>query len=133
MSLKKPIIQISNTALEQLSLIVSNDYTVKDQVFRLIIDSKGCEGFRYSVGFAAPHGDDIILKCTHNNQLISIALDPFSAYYMQIVELDYIQDFENNKEGFTITNLNEKKHHGKFWKKDSTLIPTHIQPSEQGL
>ena len=48
-------------------------------------------------------------------------------------ELDYIQDFENNQEGFTIKNLNEDKHQGKFWKKDASLIPAHIKPTEQGL
>ncbi len=127
MTLKKPLIQMSDLALEQLWLIYTHDHTVTSKVFRIIIDSKGCAGFRYSAGFTTPHIDDMRYVFTHKQQNMAIAVDPFSAYYMQKIELDFIQDFENNQEGFIIKNSNENKHQGKFWTKDSSLIPKHLE------
>jgi iron-sulfur cluster assembly accessory protein len=133
MTLKKTSIQVSDLALEQLALILSNDHTVKGNVFRLIIDSKGCSGFRYHAGFTVAHIDDTLIEVIHNDQIITLALDPFSSHYMQDIKLDFVQDFENNQEGFVIINNNETKHQGKFWENDPTLIPSHITAKHQGL
>jgi len=130
-----PQINLSEQAWTQLLLLMENDLTLKGKYFRLLISGKGCDGFSYSVGFTDWHHDDfsiqisipasVIEKVSFDNQIkeVEILMDPFTAFYLQICKVDYVLDFENNNEGFTVTNLNQSEYKGKFWKQEEEKIP----------
>lgn len=126
-----PQISITQEAFQQLSLIWENDVTLKGKYFRLLISGKGCDGFTYSVGFTDWQDDDFLVQLQSENKDddsfksndLAVVLDPFTAFYLQKGTIDYLQDFTNNNEGFTIENHNQKEFAGKFWRKDETKIP----------
>ncbi len=108
-----PKVYFTNFAKEQLKLIVENDFTLKGKYLRILISGKGCDGFKYSVGFADLNDDNF-----------EVIMDPFTAFYLQNTEVDYVLDLETGDEGFVVTNKDQKKYHGKFWKKNNDLVPT---------
>ena len=115
--------QLTERAIQQLALILENDFTLQDKYLRIQITGKECDGFTYSVGFDHLHKDD--LKITYSllekNQFLII--DPFSAFYLQRFTLDFVQYFEQNTEGFTVENHNQHEFQGKFWKKEPEKVP----------
>jgi len=113
---------VTPEALKQLALITVNDYTLKDQVFRLKVDGKGCGGFDYALGFTPPTEGDLIYHQSFDNIDLAIYIDPFTAFYCKEGTLDYICDLENDQEGFIFTNDNETKYRGKFFK-DESMVP----------
>ena len=50
-----------------------------------------------------------------DGESISVLFDPFSAFYLPNVEIDYLLDYENNVDGFVINNPDQDLHKGKFW------------------
>lgn len=127
-SVEELSITITPNAIEQISLIQENDYTIQDQVFRLQIDGKGCGGFDYALGFTQTHPDDLIYKVSSNDKSLTISIDPFTAFYCKSGVIDYIFDIEKKVEGFHFENLNEKDHRGKFFKNESK-VPKLKTPS----
>jgi len=117
-----PNIKISEMALIQINLIIENDFTVKDQYFRVQITGKECDGFVYSTGFTTKHVDDFTLEVVG----IKVIIDPFSAYYLKDTNIDYVQDFAKEEEGFTVTNHDQENFTGKFWKTAPEKIPPLI-------
>jgi len=105
--------------------MIENDFTLAGKYFRLLISGKGCEGFTYSVGFTDKKEDDVLVQIT-NEQDLEVLVDPFAAFYLGETVVDYILDIENNNEGFTVTNLDQKKYFGKFWRKREDLVPPLI-------
>lgn len=124
-SVEKPIVQFSDLAKSQLSLIIENDFTLAGKYFRLLISGKGCSGFDYSVGFTELHTDDFMISVDKDLEVI---LDPFTAFYLQNCSVDYVIDNETHDEGFTVTNNNQKEFSGKFWKTDDTKVPETVAP-----
>ncbi|MBT4792775.1 MAG: hypothetical protein HON90_14465 [Halobacteriovoraceae bacterium] len=122
-SLQDIQIKITTAAMAQILLILENDYTLQDEVFRLKIDGKGCTGFDYALGFSKQLDDDLILNLVENNQTIKILLDPFTAFYCKEGQIDYTNDHEQGAEGFHFENYNQKNYHGKFFK-DESKVPT---------
>ena len=116
-----PTVTLTQRAVEQLSLMIENDFTLAGKYFRLLISGKGCEGFTYSVGFTDKKEDDVLVQIT-NEQDLEVLVDPFAAFYLGETVVDYILDIENNNEGFTVTNLDQKKYFGKFWRKREDLV-----------
>lgn len=114
-----PQIALEDEARAQLSMMWRFDPTLTNKVFRFAIDGKGCDGFDYACGFDEPKENDFLIPFdSENNQLF--AFDPFAARYMPFVHLDFKQDFENNQEGFIVTNQAQSDFKGKFWRKDPT-------------
>lgn len=118
-----PKVYFTNFAKEQLKLIVENDFTLKGKYLRILISGKGCDGFKYSVGFADLNDDDLNIS-VENDDNFEVIMDPFTAFYLQNTEVDYVLDLETGDEGFVVTNKDQKKYHGKFWKKNNDLVPT---------
>ncbi len=112
-----PQIQLEDEAKNQLNMMWKFDSTLSDKVFRFSIDGKGCDGFDYACGFDAPHSDDFRVLVEESDQKY-FAFDPMAARYMPFVKLDFKQDFQNNTEGFIVTNLAQADFKGKFWRKD---------------
>jgi len=118
-----PTIQLTKAALEQLTLIFENDFTLEGKVLRLQISGKGCDGFEYSVGFTEKREKDFLIKMDQVSPSFLVALDSFAAFYLQEATVDFFQDFENDLEGFLIHNHNQKKYSGKFWRENPELVP----------
>lgn len=115
-----PSIQITDEAKQQIDLILKNDFTIKDKFLRITISGKGCDGFDYSIGFDSQNPNDIHTQVKN----INIILDPFANFYLQKFKIDYIQNLEEDIEGFQIINTSQKEFKGKFWKKDLSKVPS---------
>ena len=118
-----PEVFLSDFAKSQLSLILENDFTLKGKYLRVLISGKGCDGFTYSIGFADFHQDDLNIPVKNDDNL-EVIMDPFTAFYLRETHIDYVQDLKNGDEGFVVTNKDQKKYHGKFWRKDDSLVPS---------
>lgn len=128
-SVPTPEVKITDKAISQLTLIMENDFTLKGKYLRLLISGKGCDGFNYSVGFTDWNQDDMqipVLSTELNSTELHVIMDPFTAFYLQKCSVDYVEDFANNNEGFVVTNENQKKYSGKFWKKDEQKVPPTV-------
>jgi Fe-S cluster assembly iron-binding protein IscA len=118
-----PIVMFTERALNQLKLIIENDFTLAGKYFRLLVAGKGCDGFTYSAGFTDLGEDDFLVPIHNSPEEILIAIDPFAAFYLQESSVDFIQDFDQDTEGFVITNHSQKDFHGKFWKTSPEKTP----------
>ena len=123
-----PNISLTSQAWKQITLIAENDFTLEGQVFRVQIAGKGCDGFTYALGITAPHDDDFKLFFPYERKKIILHLDPFTAFYLQNAIVDYQFVPTTNEEGFVITNLEQEKFSGKFWKDQKELVPPTIEP-----
>ncbi|MGB0452943.1 MAG: hypothetical protein ACPGJV_04440 [Bacteriovoracaceae bacterium] len=125
-----PKIHVTEMAEAQLGLMKSMDPTLKERPFRVCISGKECNGFTYSVGPDEFKENDFQIHFHLEQDKIDITfvMDPFAAYYLQSLEIDFVQDFseEVDQEGFVIKNLDQKKFHGKFWRKSPDLAPPEV-------
>ncbi len=125
-----PSIEFTARALQEIQLIIENDFTLRGRYFRILISGKGCDGFNYSTGFTEYHEDDFLIKIKNNIHMdLQIIIDPFAAFYLQKTRIDFIQNFKNNTEGFTVINKNQNEFSGKFWKEFSEKTPPLILKS----
>lgn len=118
-----PTVMFTQRALDQLKLIIENDFTLAGKYFRLLVSGKGCEGFTYSAGFTDLQDDDFEIKIKNTDEDIRVIIDPFAAFYMQECSVDFIQDFTQDAEGFVITNHSQSEFKGKFWKNNPEKTP----------
>jgi iron-sulfur cluster insertion protein len=116
---------VTDSAIRQIHLMQTNDYTLDGLRFRIKIGGKGCGGFTYEAGFSAPEKDDLVIRSTYPtlNFDLEILMDPFTAFYTQDSSLDYLLDPATNEEGFVVTNAQDGAHRGKFYKDESKLPP----------
>ena len=122
-----PQVHCSKVAKDQIRPMVENDFTLEGKSLRIMISGKGCHGFDYQVGFDCKREDDLIVFV--EGLAVDVLMDPFSAYYLQNVTIDYVQNFEEDSEGFIVINHNQKTYRGKFWRENSTLIPPVLKAS----
>jgi len=119
-------LEISPEAQLQLELMARHDPALTNAYMRMHISGKGCEGFKYSMGLAQKHPDDLEFTLWQKDELkIRACMDPFSANYLRQIKIDYYQAYD--EEGFTITNCDENQFQGKFWLKDQSKIPHHLK------
>ena len=115
-------IELSPAAIRQISLILQNDPIVCEQVLRLSISGKGCDGFDYALGFTEAREGDIKVAI-HGQKNLEVVMDSFSAQYLNRAHVDFVQEFEESgeeREGFVITNLRQAEFKGKFWLRDNS-------------
>lgn len=122
-SISSPHVEFTDKAWDQLHLIMNNDFTVEGKFFRILISGKNCDGPLYSMGMADKKLDDFKIDIQKNKRSATILIDPFSAFYLQEVKVDFIQDFTGDGEGFILINHNQHQYTGKFWLKDEMKIP----------
>jgi iron-sulfur cluster insertion protein len=120
---RPPVVLMTKRAREQLKLIEENDYTLDDLVFRIEISGKNCDGFTYAAGFTPVREDDFIVPVENAEGLLCVHLDPFAAHYLHETSVDFIQDFEQEAEGFVVINLQQERFAGKFWRANPELTP----------
>lgn len=121
-----PQIVISPEAMIQWQMMVENDPTIANKIFRIEINGKGCDGFKYFFGPHMAENDDFIVipKDTEGQNLeFNLHLSPFCAYYLKDAFVDYQFDPSTEDEGFIVNNSDEKKFNGKFWLKDQSKLP----------
>lgn len=123
-----PVIMFTERALSQLKLIIENDFTLAGKYFRIVVSGKGCEGFTYAAGFTDMNDDDFHLRIANTDEEIYIVVDPFAAFYLQVASVDFVQDFEQDSEGFVIVNHAQSEFKGKFWRS----APEKTPPIEAG-
>lgn len=118
-----PVIMFTERALSQLKLIIDNDFTLAGKYFRILVSGKGCEGFTYAAGFTDLFEEDFQVKIANSNEDINIVIDPFAAFYLQEASVDFIQDFDQDAEGFVIVNHAQSEFKGKFWRDEPQKAP----------
>ena len=119
-----PTINIDRSAQNQLKLLLTNDWTIKDKVLRFGIETKGCQGFEISISFLHPVKEDLTTTLSIDEQTsLTCSIDPMLAFYYPSIDLTYFFDPSSGDEGFMILNQDQEKYHGKFWKDDPSLIP----------
>ena len=116
---------LTDSAVRQIQLMQSHDYTLEGLLFRIKIGGKGCDGFTYDTGFSEQHSDDLVIEKNYPliNFNLKLLIDPFTAFYTQDFTLDYLLDAQNNEEGFVVLNAADGQHKGKFFKDISKLPP----------
>ena len=118
-----PTPSFSSRAIEQINLIKQHDFTLMDKFFRIAIKGKECDGFTYEAYFDEKSCDDFFVPVEENGMTVKVLLDPFSAFYLRNVQVDYQIDIEENTDGFIITNPEQELHSGKFWVKKGASKP----------
>ena len=124
-----PVIMFTERALNQLKLIIDNDFTLAGKYFRIVVSGKGCEGFTYAAGFTDLFDDDFQVRIANTEEEIFVLIDPFAAFYLQEASVDFIQDFEQDAEGFVIVNHAQGEFKGKFWRQAPEKTPPVHHPS----
>jgi iron-sulfur cluster insertion protein len=125
-------IEFSKVAFDQIILMLKNDFTLEGLIFRLQISNKGCEGFEYELGFS--HTQEVDLFFEYISPLgmkLEFIMEPFTAHYCKNGLIDFYLDVENNEEGFSFKNFNEKEYHGKFYK-DLEKLPDYAPEKNMG-
>ncbi|MGZ3788705.1 MAG: HesB/IscA family protein [Bacteriovorax sp.] len=118
-----PVIMFTERALSQLKLIIENDFTLAGKYFRIVVSGKGCEGFTYAAGFTDLHDEDFQIRIANTDEEFYVIVDPFAAFYLQEASVDFVQDFEQDAEGFVIVNHAQGEFKGKFWKANPSKTP----------
>ena len=123
----KPHIDLSTEAALQLRLIRHHDplHISGEKCLRIHVEEKGCQGFTYALGEGTPLPEDFVIDVGQDQAqgAIPLHLDPFCAFYLQKGHIDYVVS-ESGEDGFIVSNPEEAKFKGKFWKgKEELLAP----------
>lgn len=121
-----PIVEFTESAVAQLKLILENDYTLENKHLRLMVATKGCDGFSYHVGFTEKAEEDFLVSVMNAPEL-KVLVDPFAAYYTREMTVDFVQDFDENVEGFLVVNHHQEDFHGKFWRGKPEMTPPMLK------
>ncbi|RZF20892.1 MULTISPECIES: HesB/IscA family protein [Halobacteriovorax] len=120
-----PKLSFTQMAQDQLNLMLENDFTLQGKYLRILISGKGCEGFKYSIGFHDLNDDDFLVPVKEMDT--EVAIDPFTAFYLGETQIDYQFNYINDEEGFVVVNKQQDEFQGKFWRKDKSKIPPKVQ------
>ena len=89
------------TAAEKVQDFITEHGVDGDVGLRVAVLPGGCSGFQYGLNIEdAPEADDEIVAL----QGVRVFVDPFSAQYLEGVEIDYVTSFMG--QGFTFRNPN---------------------------
>ena len=93
-------IQLTETALSKVQSFIDEHGVGREAGLRVAVLPGGCSGFQYGLNIEdAPEEDDEILDLTKG---IRVFVDPFSAQYLEGVEIDYVTSMMGS--GFTFNN-----------------------------
>ena len=92
---------VTETATEEIKKIAEQE-NIENPILRIRVVPGGCSGFQYAMGFDETINDnDQVIELTNG---VKVAIDEFSAPYINGATLDYVKDFMGG--GFTIKNPN---------------------------
>jgi iron-sulfur cluster assembly accessory protein len=93
-------IQISETARTKVHGFMEEHGAKNDAGLRVAVLPGGCSGFQYGLNIEdAPEADDEVLDLDGG---VRVFIDPFSAQYLEGVEIDYVTTMMGS--GFTFRN-----------------------------
>ncbi len=93
-------IQLTETAVTKVQSFLDDHGATDDAGLRVAVLPGGCSGFQYGLNIEdAPEDEDEILDLTPG---IRVFVDPFSAQYLEGVEIDYVTTMMGS--GFTFSN-----------------------------
>lgn len=92
---------LTRTASEKVQEFIHEHGVESDAGLRVAVLPGGCSGFQYGLNIEdAPEDDDEIMDISG----VKIFVDPFSAQYLDGVEIDYVTSFMG--QGFSFRNPN---------------------------
>ncbi len=92
---------VTETAAEEIKKIAEQE-NIENPILRVRVVPGGCSGFQYAMGFDETINDnDQVIELANG---VKVAIDEFSAPYINGATLDYVKDFMGG--GFTIKNPN---------------------------
>ncbi len=95
------MVSITTTATEKVQDFITEHSADAQAGLRVAVLPGGCSGFQYGLNIEdTPEDDDEILDV----QGIKVFIDPFSAQYLEGVEIDYVSSMMG--QGFTFRNPN---------------------------
>ena len=93
-------IQLTETALTKVQSFIDDHGAGQKSGLRVAVLPGGCSGFQYGLNIEdAPEDEDEVLDLS---QGIRVFVDPFSAQYLEGVEIDYVTSMMGS--GFAFTN-----------------------------
>jgi|TARA_B110000263_G_scaffold181247_1_gene158802 iron-sulfur cluster assembly accessory protein len=95
------LLVLTSGAVEKIEEFVRDHSGADTTGLRVAVLPGGCSGFQYSLNIEdAPESDDEILEISG----VKIFVDPFSAQYLDGIEIDYVSSMMGA--GFTFSNPN---------------------------
>ncbi len=95
------MLTLTQTAAQKVQDFIQEHGVASDAGLRVAVLPGGCSGFQYGLNIEdGPEGDDEVLDVSG----IKVFVDPFSAQYLDGVEIDYVTGFMG--QGFTFRNPN---------------------------
>jgi iron-sulfur cluster assembly accessory protein len=93
-------IQLSETALSKVAGFMQEHGAGEGAGLRIAVLPGGCSGFQYGLNIEdGPEADDEVIQVAEG---IKVFVDPFSAQYLEGVEIDYVTTMMGS--GFTFKN-----------------------------
>jgi iron-sulfur cluster assembly protein len=93
------MVSLTQTAADKVQDFISEHGVEGDVGLRVAVLPGGCSGFQYGLNIEdGPESDDEVLDVSG----VRIFVDPFSAQYLDGVEIDYVTSFMG--QGFTFRN-----------------------------
>ncbi len=94
-------IRLTQDAISKVQQFIEDQGAVEGAGLRVAVLPGGCSGFQYGLNIEdAPEDDDEILDLDG----VRVFVDPFSAQYLEGVEIDYVTSMMGS--GFTFRNPN---------------------------
>jgi iron-sulfur cluster assembly accessory protein len=94
-------ISLTSTASDTIHKFIEEHGATAEAGLRVAVLPGGCSGFQYGLNIEdAPESDDEILEL----EGLRVFVDPFSAQYLEGVEIDYVTTMMGS--GFTFRNPN---------------------------
>ncbi len=95
------MVTLTQTATEKVHDFIQEHGVEGDAGLRVAVLPGGCSGFQYGLNIEdAPESDDEVVEVGG----VRVFVDPFSAQYLDGIEIDYVTSFMG--QGFTFRNPN---------------------------
>ena len=95
------MLKLSPTAVSKVQDFIAEHGAGDESGLRVAVLPGGCSGFQYGLNIEeGPEGDDEVLEVDG----IKVFVDPFSAQYLEGVEIDYVTSMMGS--GFSFKNPN---------------------------
>ena len=95
------MVRMTTMATDKVQSFIEEHGVESDAGLRVAVLPGGCSGFQYGLNIEdAPESDDEVLEIAG----VRVFIDPFSAQYLEGVEIDYVSSMMG--QGFTFRNPN---------------------------
>ncbi len=101
-------LKLTEAALKQALHALQQEAVSPNFYLTVGVKGGGCSGMQHTLAFSDEVDEDYLTQSfTHEGATLKVAIDNFSALYLQDVTMDYVS--ENMKEGFKFTGGAQKK------------------------